>query len=104
MAGVELPADAGPDSFNVLPMLLGQPHKTVRDCLVLQNFNGKNQALRQGKWKFIPALGPQARGPLLFDLKDDLGETKNLAQSKREIVKKMQERLRAVRQAQKSRP
>ncbi len=104
VAGVELPADAGPDSFNVLPVLLGLPHKPVRDCLVLQNFNGRNLALRQRQWKFIPAQGPQARGPLLFDLKDDLGESKNLAATKPEIVAQMQERLRAVQKAEKSRP
>ena len=104
VAGAELPADAGPDSFNVLPVLLDQPHKPVRNCLVLQNFNGRNLALRQGQWKFIAAQGPQARGPLLFDLEDDLGESKNLAASKPEIVAQMQERLRAVQKAEKSRP
>lgn len=51
-----------------------------------------------------PAQGAQARGPLLFNLADDLGEKKNLASSKPEIVAKMQQRLRAVRQAEKSRP
>jgi arylsulfatase A-like enzyme len=104
VAGVELPAVAGPDSFNVLPVLLGQRHEPIRESLVLQNFNGRNVALRQGPWKFIPAEGPQARGPQLYDLRDDLGETKNLAQSKPEIVAQMRERLRAVRKAEKSRP
>ncbi len=103
VAGVELPADAGPDSFNILPVLLGQRNQPIRDCLVLQNFNGQNLALRQGPWKFIPAQGPQARGPQLFDLKDDLGEKKNLAAAKPEIVAKMQERLQAVRAAERSR-
>jgi arylsulfatase A-like enzyme len=103
VAGVDLPADAGPDSFNVLPILLGQPHKPIRDYLVLQNYNGRGQALRHGHWKFIPAEGPQARGPQLYDLSNDLGENKNLAPSKPEIVAKMQEQLRAVRMAEKSR-
>jgi arylsulfatase A-like enzyme len=102
-AGVDLPADAGPDSFNILPVLLGQPQKMVRDCLVLQNYNGRTQALRQGQWKFIPAEGPQAR-PQLYDLASDLGETKNLAQAKPEVVAKMQEKLRAAREAKNTRP
>jgi arylsulfatase A-like enzyme len=104
VAGTELPADAGPDSFNILPALLSETHKPIRDCLVLQNFNGRNQALRQGPWKFIPAEGPQARGPMLFDLKTDLGETTNVAKEKPEVVAKLQEQLRAVRQAERSRP
>ena len=99
----ELPADAGPDSFNVLPVLLDKPHEPIRDCLVLQNFNGRNVALRQGQWKFIPAEG-QARGPQLYDLKNDLRETKNLARSKPEIVAQMRERLSAVRKAERTRP
>jgi arylsulfatase A-like enzyme len=103
VAGVELPADAGPDSFNILPVLLGKPHEAIREYLVLQNFNGRGVALRQGQWKFIPAEGAQARGPMLFNLADDLGETKNLAAAKPEIVAQMQARLRAVRNAERSR-
>jgi arylsulfatase A-like enzyme len=104
VAGTELPDNAGPDSFNILPILLGQPHKPVRDCLVLQHYNSKNQALRQGAWKYIPAVGPQAREPQLYNLADDLSETKNLAKEKPDIVAKMHKRLQAVRQAAKSRP
>ena len=60
VAGQELPPDAGPDSFNVLPALLGEkPDKPVRDHLVHQT-NGR------GGWRFAnpPAAGRDAKpGP-----------------------------------------
>jgi arylsulfatase A-like enzyme len=106
VAKTPLPADAGPDSFNVLPALLDAPHKPVRDYLVLQNFNGRNLALRKGTWKFIPGAGGQAPAgrTQLYDLATDLGETANLAAMKPEIVAEMREQLRKVRQAERSRP
>ena len=55
LTGQTLPAQTGPDSFNVLPALLGEkPAKPLRKHLVVQS--GSNAlAVRQGPWKFIPA-------------------------------------------------
>ena len=88
VARVRLPADAGPDSFNVLPALLDGPHPPIREHLILQNYNGKGLALRNGPWKFIPGEGPpdNSGGPQLYDLQTDIGETTNLAGEKPEIV------------------
>jgi arylsulfatase A-like enzyme len=60
LAGRELPADAGPDSVNVLPALLGES-KSARDTLVEQG-GGVQTAMRKGQWKFIPQGAAPAAG------------------------------------------
>ncbi len=91
VAGEKLPDGAAPDSFNLLPTLLGQPKQMKRDTLVVMSGNG-DLAIRQGQWKYRANLaladgwqsGPkkpnQPAQPALFDLSTDQGETKNLAQ------------------------
>jgi arylsulfatase A-like enzyme len=106
LTGVTLPADAAPDAVNVLPALLGQPHlKPARDVFVMHNggINGPF-AIRQGPWKLIPSVavnakkaGGEARTPQLFNLADDLGETRNLADKNPEKVKELAELLRQMR-------
>jgi arylsulfatase A-like enzyme len=83
----KLPNQAGPDSVNLLPALLGES-KTGRESLVEQ---ARSIAVRKGPWKLIePSAGPAvdantksetgaAPQPQLYNLADDLGETKNLA-------------------------
>ena len=102
ITGQTLPADAAPDSFNILPALLGG--KSPRDHLVLQSNGIQRQALRQGQWKFIPAA-PKGNGQdELYDLANDLGETANLAAKNPEKLKEMQDRLAKLRAAPISRP
>ncbi len=105
LTGQTLPETAGPDSFNILPALLGG--KTGRDHLV-EHGGGQAIALRQGPWKFIPggakAKNPKAGGAQLYHLGDDLGETKNLAAEQPERVKAMTELLDNLRSRPKSRP
>ena len=52
LAGVKLPKDAVPDSFNLLGALLGEKDAEGRDHLVQQD-NGRwgNYGYRSGKWK-----------------------------------------------------
>ncbi len=47
----------GPDSLNVLPTLLGQPEKPVREHVVLTPFSKRHLALRDGDWLYIGASG-----------------------------------------------
>ena len=113
LTGQTLPADAGPDSFNVLPALLGEKtDKPCRDHLVE---HGNVLAIRKGPWKLIPAVGgggqarrkAKAAGPgtaELYNLADDIGETKNLAAQHPEIVKEMTALLQQVRENGRSRP
>lgn len=113
-------ADAdGPDSFNVLPALLGE--KTAQPCreyLVEQDNQGRALALRQGPWKLMPAnkgkgkkgkAAPAKRDPLpvqaeLYNLDDDLSETKNIAAAHPDRVAAMSAKLDAIRKNGRSRP
>jgi arylsulfatase A-like enzyme len=96
LAGQKLPDDAAPDSFDVLPALLGQS-KQGRDHLVE---HAGQLSLIQGDWKVIEASkGPKTNltgnelgnndTPQLFNLTDDLGEKNDLASKDPERVKSM---------------
>jgi len=47
----------GPDSYNMLPALTGDPQEQIRDHLVLAPALRENLALRAGKWVYIGAQG-----------------------------------------------
>jgi len=61
--------------------------------------------VREGPWKLIPSP-PQAAAqrPELYNLADDIGETKNLAAQHPDQVKRLTELLRQVRESGHSRP
>ncbi len=89
--GTKLPADAGEDSVSILPLLRGgdQP---VRESAVNQSSGGL-PAVRRGPWKLIfgPGSGGWSKGSgahpaQLYNLAEDLAETKNLYADKPEIV------------------
>ena len=58
-AMIEMPlADAdGPDSFNLLPALIGSPELPIRDHAVLAANRPSHLALREGHWVYIGAQG-----------------------------------------------
>jgi arylsulfatase A-like enzyme len=111
LTGQKLAGAAGPDSFSILPALLGEKlDKPCRDHLVEQ---GSALALRKGSWKLIPAAPAgkgkkgKGRGPKsaeLYNLADDLSETKNVADQHPEIVKEMTALLQTVHEKGRSRP
>lgn len=69
LTGYELKDDEGPDSFNMLPALLGHPEAQIRSHLVMAAERGASHlALRSGKWVYIGAQGGGgARGRNLGD-------------------------------------
>jgi len=112
LTGQTLTAADAPDSFNVLPALLGQS-KTGRDHLVE---HAGVLSLIEGRWKLIePGKGPkvlvntstetgQAPLPQLYDLQSDLGEKHNVAAEHPDIVEKLSSRLKKIRNDGRSRP
>jgi arylsulfatase A-like enzyme len=100
----KLPDDAGPDSINVLSVLLGES-KDGRAHLVEQ---AAGIGLRVGSWKFVPGGGKggkkAAKDPELYNLADDIGETKNVADQNAERVKEMAAQLQSIREKGRSRP
>ncbi len=98
LLGTTLPSNAGEDSYNILPVLLGAKRNgPVREATVLHGCDGKF-AIRQGDWVFIdaptgdgngrngePAWFKQERGyetnalpGQLYNLREDLIERRNL--------------------------
>jgi arylsulfatase A-like enzyme len=92
---VKLPDTAGEDSFSLMPLLKCED-KPIRENAVSASIGG-TPALRSGTWKYIPAPGSggwgsggdQSQPVQLYNLADDLGETKNLAAAMPEKVAEM---------------
>ncbi len=115
ITGADLPSGAGPDSFNLLPLLQGNDATALRRSMVLRSANG-TMTIRRGPWKLITALGsggfsepkrikpgkgdPQGQ---LYNLAEDLGETNNLYAKKPEIVDELMDELARVRDSDSSR-
>jgi arylsulfatase A-like enzyme len=111
LTGQTLDAEAGPDSFNVLPALLGQANQG-RDTLIEL---GGPIAVRAGSWKLVVAQKAPPRkvvledhdapprdtgaggGLQLFNLADDLAETKNLAEQLPDKARELQDILAKAR-------
>src|SRR5262245_16291424 len=103
---------AAPDSFNVMPALLGKS-KIGRGQLVEQ---ASVLSLRIDQWKYIePGKGPKIQrntntetgndpNGQLYNLADDLGETSNLIKTYPDRAKEMAGRLELIRQNYRSRP
>ena len=110
LVGETLPAGAGEDSINQLPVwraeagALASPPRTE---LVIEG-----RVLRDGPWKLIrgsaagglsryakPIDTPPSENPLLFDLASDLGEQANVAALHPDRVRAMLQRLEAIQAA-----
>jgi len=115
--GDELPSEAGPDSYNILPAMLDpELKKPIREATVHHSGNGLF-AIRQGPWKLIEGLGsggftaprqvePKPGGPQgqLYHLGDDPGERRNLWSERPEVVERLTTLLERYRDQGHSRP
>lgn len=82
------PKEAAQDSFSFLPLMLGK-EKQFKRAPVIHHSGGAMFAIRDGDWKLILGNGSGGREKpsgrrferpwTLFNLKDDLGETTDLA-------------------------
>lgn len=57
LVGYKLKDGEGPDSYNAMPAIIGNPEKAIRDYLVIQPDQKENLAIRKGKWVYISARG-----------------------------------------------
>lgn len=83
--GVNLPDNAGEDSKSLLPEFLGTAGKGVREATIHQSASG-DLAIRQGIWKLVFLAANKQE---LYNLQEDLSETKDLSAANPEIVRKM---------------
>jgi arylsulfatase A-like enzyme len=109
ITGTTLPENAAEDSFSFLPALLDQPATGPRrESLVSHSIAG-HFAMRAGPWKLClcpgsggwsaprPGQEPADAPPVqLFNLEDDLGETRNLAKDHPDIVARLTQKLEAL--------
>ncbi len=86
LAGAKIPSGVKADGLSLVPLLEGGDLPR-RECFYWELHEGASiQAVRFGDWKAV-RLGPSK--PIeLYDLSADVGETKNLADAKPELVAK----------------
>lgn len=98
IVGHELPADAGEDSYNVLPAMTNpEPGLSIREATVV------DRSIRAGDWKLIfgpgqgglsrkyggqPIRDPKPKGEL-YNLREDLSETRDLYREHPEVVERL---------------
>ncbi|TWU38536.1 sulfatase-like hydrolase/transferase [Novipirellula artificiosorum] len=84
-AGIKVPAGINLDGVDLTPFINRQSTGTPHETLFWSN--GPNIAVRQGKWKLVKSYD----NTWLFDLAADIGESKNLADSRPEIVEQLEQ-------------
>ena len=122
IADAKLPNNAAEDSFNILPILLGETNKDVRDYTLHQTIS-LALAIRKGDWKYLdhqgsggnrygqgrlekytlPDTAPEAPGQL-YNLVTDPGETTNLYFKHPEVVKELKGKLEEYKSSGRSTP
>jgi arylsulfatase A-like enzyme len=93
IAGAQAPR--GIDGISMLPAFLGKPQKN-HDYLYWEFFErGFHQAVRMGDWK---AVRHGLQSPVeLYNIKEDLAETRDGAKDHSDVVRKLEEILKAAR-------
>jgi arylsulfatase A-like enzyme len=102
ITGRQIPKNAGEDSYNILPAILGEEHASpIREATVHHSING-SFSIRKGKWKLElcpgsggwsapkPGRAPKGAAPIqLYDLEKDIGEKNNIQAKHPEVVKEL---------------
>ncbi len=104
LAGAQAPTDRKIDGKNIWPLLSGKPAaRSEYDAFFYYVRDGQLSAVRQGKWKLhlrVPserwagklpkeallATKPKTAPPWLYNLNEDVGETKNVAEENPDLV------------------
>ena len=118
IVGAELPPDAGEDSFDILPALVGERLAApIREATVHQAGDG-SFSIRLGRWKLeltgssggyanLSPDGVRRRNmpPVqLYDLESDVGERRNVYDGSPEVVERLEALLESYRQRGRSTP
>src|SRR5437867_10168029 len=91
-AGASPPSGRDLDGINLLPILTGeQPPQERTFYWRVNRSNRQQKAIRHGDWKYVNDGGVD----LLFNLKDDIGERRDLGFQNQKIVADLKARLKA---------
>jgi len=91
-AGAKPAADRPLDGINLLPIIAGeQPVRERTFCWRINRSNRQMKAIRHGDWKYVQ----DAAVEMLFNLKDDIGERRDLAFRQPKILADLKSRLQA---------
>jgi arylsulfatase A-like enzyme len=81
-----VPPDARLEGMNLLPLLQQGVKPVERTLFFRYTLPARRQrAVRQGDWKLLL----DGNNPMLFNLRDDLGERNDLASQRSDIVRKL---------------
>lgn len=81
--GYDISDDMGEDSFNALPVILGNDHE-IRENIIHQDYGG-NLSIRQGNFKLV--------GDKLYNISNDITERTDIADQYPEKVLELKETL-----------
>jgi arylsulfatase A len=96
-----LPKEAGEDSFDLLPILLGPPGvRTTREFVIIKSAAAQ-LAIREGRWKYVAPLNypwvagstTVLEGASLYDLESDPGETIDLLATNTAVAEALRRKL-----------
>lgn len=90
-AGVELPENVELDGVSLLPYLTGKNNGTPHEDLFWRWSQGF-KAVRSGDWKLLKNQSEEFE---LYNVKNDISEKKNLVEQEKELVEKLQKKLKA---------
>ena len=115
LANIELPDEAAPDSFSLLPILRNPNAAALRPSTVHHSING-SFALRRGPYKLCfcddsggwsdpkPGKADPHAGMQLFDLESDIAETTNIADKHPALVLQLAREMEQIIARGRSRP
>ena len=111
IVGYQIEDTEGEDSFSMLPLITGEKDNGIREYTVLHSLDG-SFGIRKGNWKLNACEGsggwsyPNHRNiknenlklPVmqLYNLKDNIGETKNLISEHPEIAAELKAALKKI--------
>ncbi len=88
LAGAKLPDGLKLDGVNIVPHLAGEVKTPPHERLFWRMGGGVSWAVREGRYKLLKLN--KAASPQLFDLNNDIGETKDLIGEKPDVAARLQ--------------
>ena len=113
MLSVEVPADAGEDSYNVWPYFKGEQGRAIREATVHHSIHG-HFAIRKDQWKLVACKGsggwslkeadvPGTAPPMqVYDMANDPSEQRNVYAEHPDVAAELLAILNRYRQADRS--